>query len=123
MFKFWKQKPAKLLVLEREAPKPIEKPDGATQEAIISLQYHPGFQYLMEKLRWQRSLLVTALTDQRQDKMADVEFLKSGIAWTRWLEDQISTEIRLKTRTRPQIPTDFEQEALAQAKSMIEEVG
>lgn len=113
----------RLLVLERESPKPIKKPDAATQEAVIGLQFHPGFQYLLEKLRWQRALLVAALTQQRQDKLADSEFLKSGIAWSRWLEDQIATEVRLKSRPRPQIPTDFEAEALKQASAMIEEVG
>lgn len=123
MIEFFKRRKPQVLIVEREPQVKLEKLDQPTQEAIIGLQFHPGFQYLMQKLRYQRGLLQAALQQNRQETMADVEFLKSGIAWTGWLEQQIATETRAKNRPRPEIPTDTEEQAFKQIEAQLEEVG
>ena len=114
---------ARPLIVEVQAPRKLDKPDEAMRDAILSLQAHPGFQYLLAKLRYQRHLLETALLTQRQENLADVEFIQSGINWLRWLQDQLEVETKLKTRQAVQQPTAIEEATLKQVMDQFEVVG
>lgn len=89
-------------IVEVEKPVPVPPLDENSSQAVATLQAHPGFQYLLAKLRLQRSALKTILTTQRQHSLTDVEFIQSGIAWTGWLEEQLNAAIGFKAAP----PTD-----------------
>lgn len=59
------------------------------RESILTLPYHPGFDYIIKKFRMQRALLEHKLKNERFSSISDVEFLQSGIYWLDWLDNQI----------------------------------
>jgi len=106
---------SKYLVVEVEKPRPSAQLDPELATSVASLQHHPGFQWILNKLSLQRAMLATTLQQQRQETMADVEFLKSGIAWTGWLEDQLRLATSFgKRQSVPQEALDYEQQAFEQ---------
>ncbi len=111
------------LIVEVSTPRRLAEPDEAEREAIISLQAHPGFQFLLQKLAFQRHLLESVLLTQRQENLKDVEFLQSGINWLRWLQGQIEAEIKFKKRRVLQPPSVSEKAALEQVMDQFEVVG
>ena len=72
------------------SPLPLNKDSAA---AVASLQGHPGFGWLLQKLRLQKAQLTSILSRERQKNLTDVEFLQSGIAWTGWIEEQLQRAI------------------------------
>jgi hypothetical protein len=78
--------------IEIEAPRPTALSKDL-HESLGTLAGHPAFNYLVAKLKVQRSLLETKLKNDRHATLKDVEFLQSGIYWSRWLEDQIQTAV------------------------------
>jgi hypothetical protein len=77
-------------VVEIERPKPL---DEGARESVLSLQHHPGFQYLIGKLKLQRASLDSILKRNRHDDMRTVDFLQSGIAWMSYLEEFVNKEV------------------------------
>ena len=121
MFDFLKQIVYK--VVEVEKPRPSIKMGPQEIESVLSLQHHPGFLFLLDKLRYQRAALVTTLVNERQESMTDSEFLKSGIAWTGWLENQLATATKLKTR-QPETQAEPEvADAFRELQRQLEVVG
>lgn len=111
-------------VVEVAKDEPLEPMSADIAQQVKSLQYHPGFVYLTRKLRTQRALLRSTLERERQTTLTDSEFLKSGIAWCGWLDDQVTAAVGfLQRATAPREAIDAEQEAFAQIASNIEIVG
>jgi hypothetical protein len=109
----------KFQLVEVERPRQIPPQEAEVSKSIATLQGHPGFQYLVEKLRLQRAQLKTALCNQRQENLKDVEFLQSGIAWTGWLEEQLMRAVNHQ-EPKPQEPAQTEQEAFEEIQRFIE---
>jgi hypothetical protein len=131
MFEFLKPKTV-VRVVERVVPLVVEvdKPrdlktfnDADVKESVVSLQSHPGFLYLLAKLRFQRNALESHLKRQKQETMQEVDFLKSGIAWAGWLEDQLNTAIKFRTVKPPQEAEAEEIELFNQLSKMLTQVG
>ena len=120
MHLFQRRKP---LVVEVEKPRNLGPLTGEQREAILSLQHHPGFQYLLTKLRLQRALLEAKVLRERQKDLVDTEFLKSGIAWAGWLEDQLRAEIRYADKPAPSPATPVEEQEFQQVRALVEEIG
>ncbi len=111
------------LIVEVEKPRELRSPDKETASMVASLGGHPGFLYLLAKLRFQRSQLRAHLEQTKQETLSDVDFLKSGIAWTGWLEKQLEASAKIQTE-RPQLPPmDSEQAAFNEVYKMLESVG
>lgn len=110
-------------IVEVERPKPPFKADAEVAEAIATLQAHPGFLHLLDQLRWQRSLLISKLVNERQDTVVDAEFLKSGIAWTKWLEGQLAAATKLKSRREAETPEPEVVDAFRALQSQIDIIG
>ena len=123
MFRKFLARFSKIVAVEVERPRPPLASDDEIREAVLSLQHHPGFQHLCNKLRWQRHMLETQLRNTRHASITDVEFLQSGIAWSRWLDDQIASEIKFQGRRVATELTAPERDALAAVKSAYEEIG
>lgn len=113
-----------ILIVEVEKPRPSQELSQSAQESLQTLGSHPAFQYLLAKLKLQRSMLETKLRNERHASLTEVEFIQSGIFWSRWLEDQVSKAV-FKV---PQLPTtvpisDEELNAFKQLQASISSVG
>ena len=97
--------------------------DQASAAGVASLQTHPGFQYLLAKLAFQRSLMKDSLAKNRQKDIRDVEFLQSGINWCGWLEDQLVAATGKLNAPTPRIQRAHEREAFEQLLGQIDVVG
>jgi hypothetical protein len=95
-----KQKLA-IQIVEIEKSYVLPELDSNSAGSVASLQGHPGWQYLMARLRNQSALLTAALTKTRHKDIKDVEFLQSGINWCHWLDDQCTKATGMIARTQP----------------------
>lgn len=110
-------------LVEVERPKMSLKWDAADAETISSLQAHPGFLRLLDKLRYQRAFLVSELVNKRQETQIESEFIKSGIAWTAWLEDQLAAAIKFKSRRVTEVPEPEVLDAFREMQAQLQVVG
>lgn len=120
MLKFFKPS---FQVVEVEAPR---KPQAITEDlkqSVLSLSHHPGFMYLLTRLRYERSLLETTLKRTRHTDIREVDFLQSGIAWAGWLDDFLSRLVTVSKRSQPTSATPEEIAAFSEAIAAIEQVG
>lgn len=110
-------------VVEIERPREIGALDKEVAQSVASLQHHPGFTYLLAKLRYQRSALVSHLLKSRQSNIVDVEFIKSGVAWCSWLEDQLNQALGVVNRPAPAEASPDEEAAFKEVHRFLELVG
>lgn len=120
MFKKIIEKP---FILEVEAGKRIPPLDETTRAAVTSLDSHPGFQYLIAKLRIERAIIESRLRSERHTDLASVAYLQAGVKYSRWLEDEVSRELQVKPRSAPSPLTLEEQAIYNAALATYEEVG
>lgn len=76
------------LIIERSGPSPRALTPELT-ESLLSLKGHPGWEYFLDKLRFQREGLRAKLEQESLGSLDQVHNLRAGIRWTRWLEDQM----------------------------------
>ena len=110
-------------VVEIPLPRPSIEASHDLLESVRTLAAHPGFTYLLNKLKVQRAALETTLVSSRHASLRDVEFIQSGIFWTGWLQSQLELAVlRLRPgATRP--ASDEEVVAFQEALRTIETVG
>lgn len=113
----------KLLIVEVEKPREIPDLNDESRDAVLSLQHHPGFQYLLARLKVQRHALQARLQKDRHSTMKDVEFLQSGVFWTDWLQAQISREVFKTSGPRTADPVPSEQELIERVLGQLDIVG
>lgn len=97
------------LIVEVEKPRVVPEWNKDVAASIATLQGHPGFAWLLGRLRLHRASMKSALCSQRQETLRDVEFLQSGIAWTGWLESQLTRALGYH-ETPPEEPGKTERE-------------
>ena len=97
--------------------------DPASAAAVATLGKHPGFQYLLAKLRFQRAALREALVKTKHKEIRDVEFLQSGANWCGWLEEQLAAAVGLVNKPASRPTREFEREAFERLLSQIDVVG
>lgn len=113
----------RILIVEVDKPREVALLDPEMAKSVASLREHPGFLYLLAKLRYQRAMLRAHLERTRQEKLSDVDFIKSGINWCGWLEEQLSKAAKIEIE-RPQLPPLAAEEAAFQEVSrMLEVIG
>lgn len=109
-------------IVEVEKPRTFSALEGAElREALRALNAHPGFRYLVDRLRLQRAVLDGRLK-QPISELTQVTWLQQGIFWTGWLEAEVS---RLTEAPPPvqQTPYEAELEAFERINAQIERVG
>jgi hypothetical protein len=117
----------KYQIVEVDKPRPTQGWDKENRENVVVLKEHPGFIYLLNKLAYQTALLKATLelpaTNQGRHKdMRDVEFLQSGIYWTKWLKNQIDAATQ-RVRSVPQPALDEEERAFKELQATLNKVG
>lgn len=107
----WNRKPkVQYKIIEIERPRPLAQLDPEAEKTVITLQSHPGFLYLVNKLRLQRHALEMKLKHERHSNLNEVEWIQSGIFWCNWLEDQVN---RMVNNQLPSSQTALPPEATA----------
>lgn len=77
-----------------------------------TLQYHPGFTYLLSKFRYERALLEKYLHEGFQLPEASLRHLQAGVHYMKWMEDEVkkltfSVERSVRAAAEPEI-NEFE---------------
>jgi hypothetical protein len=106
-----------------EVPKGLPQLDHAGRLALAGLAEHPGFNYLINRIRIQRAALESGLKYGQHQNMNDVLALQSGIRWLTWVENQFLLAVERPSQKAPRDPNADELEALQNALSFIEGVG
>lgn len=122
MLNYLKQKFAQLRIVEVMAPK-AEPLDGAGKAALATLKDHPGFEFLINRLRLQRATLQTALTNREHASLNDVITIQAGIRWLTWLENQFLSSVGSASTRETRSPNEDEVIAFQQALAAIEGIG
>lgn len=86
---FFSSKKSTPKVIEVEVPRKAPLFSKEIKESLAALPGHPGFEYLLNRLKFEQAVLATKLKNERHESMRDVEFLQSGIFWTNWLRGQL----------------------------------
>lgn len=75
-----------------EVPTGTKLPDLSPEmkETVKSLQYHPGFQHLVAKLRFHKSQLQHQLNEGFELPDVSLRYLQAGIFWLAFLEDEVA---------------------------------
>lgn len=122
--KLWdKLFPTKFIAIEIEAPRNAGALSDESKESIKTLAFHPGFLALTARLKTQRSLLETTLKQTRLASIQEVEFLQSGIFWTKWLESQVAAQVHQVQKAAATEFSTEELQALEAIKANMQLVG
>lgn len=109
-------------LIEVEVPDATEVTDEG-RKSLATLGNHPGFRYLLAKLKLQRASLEAKLKYEPHDDLKNVIRLQEGIRWMMWLENQFMLAIHHPTKTKSRDPNADELEALQRSLDAIEGVG
>lgn len=111
--------PLEVRVVEVEKGETLPVYSDDLKRSVGTLQAHPGFLYLLQKLNAQRAYLRTTLETKRHPDLKEAEFLQSGIAWSGWLEAELKKAVSLPAPAAMQAsPT--EQSIFEESQRMLE---
>lgn len=117
-WRFWHGLP-EIQVVELEKAQRVPPMDAEIARSVQTLQAHPGFLYLLAKLKFQRSFLRDTLVGNRQATMEDVLVLQSGVAWSGWLQSELEKAIGFKAAA-PQAPSRDELSIFEESQRQLE---
>ena len=101
----------------------ILQDDGARQ-AVASLAAHPGFRYLVAKLKKTRSFLRASFEHTPPTDLQAVSNLWAGIFWAGWLEQQVyESAPALHPQTMESTPDSEVAELFKKAKANLRVIG
>ena len=90
--KAWLAPAVEYRIVEVERPRPLadlkKMKDG--EAAVASLAGHPGYDFLVAKLRIQKAFLDRTLKSTIPTDLPTVSHLINGIYWCGWLEEQVT---------------------------------
>lgn len=109
-------------IVELAIPRSLQSVDSNLRESILTLQAHPGFVYLLNKLAYQNAALRTKLCGERHSSIDDVAFLQAGVYWSNWLANELKMATA-KVAERQLDPMAEELKAFQALDSQLERVG
>lgn len=95
---FWvgaKKTPPVILEIEKNSKLP--ELTGDLKESIKTLEYHPGYNYLIQRLRHAKAVMNSQLREGMELTETQLRYLQAGIFWAGWLENEQLT----LTKNRP----------------------
>lgn len=109
-------------VIEVKAPRIGVKWSKETKAAVATLQSHPGFLAILDRLYLQKSLLETKNNSEFHKEMREVDHLQSGIFWLGFVQQLVhkATDMPLPG---PRDAMQEELEAFQELDAKIERVG
>jgi hypothetical protein len=121
----WFKAPARVVVyklIEVEA-RTHTRWDKESKDAVSTLQSHPGFLALLDKLKLQRGIIENTLKSTRHQDIRAVDFLQSGIYWAGWLQREVEATTLKGPTKQYKDPMQEELEAFQAIDAQIERVG
>lgn len=91
-------------------------------ESVTTLNAHPGFLYLMQRLSLQNAAIKTQLSFVQPKDMRQVDFLQAGIYWSNWLQMEMDRATKRPSRNVKDVMQE-ELDAFREIDSQIERVG
>lgn len=90
------------LVVELTNSSRPEPPSKELRDSVLTLRFHPGFQWLQANKRFQRAVLEAKLHQEKHDNLREVDRLQAMIAVLNWDAHQIEVEAgRSETSKKP----------------------
>jgi len=89
-WKFGRTKFPTFSVIEVSAPRKLGPLTRELRETLLTLNSHPGFSYLLERLKAQKAAFEAVLRTQKHEELKDVHFVQAAVYWAGWLQRQIS---------------------------------
>lgn len=111
------------LIVERAPNETPPKLSPELLESVLSIKGHPGWEYLVAKLRYQRQVLRAHLETDPLRSLDQALELRAGIKWTGWLEDQMNFLSATNAERAVFTPTPREEELFREISSSITMVG
>jgi hypothetical protein len=93
----------------------------SADESIKTLQFHPGFIEVHNRLRYQRALLQTKLETGRNTHEDDI-WLKSGIFWAKFYHAEVDRLVNKREVPKALATTDDVQAEFDRVNSQFERV-
>lgn len=109
-------------IVEIKGPRVIQKWDKETKAAVNTLQSHPGFIAILDRLALQRQMLETKNNKEVKKDLREGDFLQSGIFWLGYVQELVSKAVDLPVSI-PQDAMQEEMEAFRELDAKIERVG
>lgn len=99
--------------------------DEESVKAIPALEHNPGFKAVCAKLKLQRAILQSKLDNTHHKDIREVDFLQSGLYWTKWLETFLKSEIGRQELiyAKPRSAFDIEEREFERMSASLEVVG
>jgi hypothetical protein len=121
----WFKKPAPEVVykvVEVKGPRALVKWDKEMRAAVHTLQSHPGFLLILDRLALQRQLLESRNNKEMKKDLRECDFIQSGIFWLGYVQDLVTKAVELPMAV-PQDAMQEELEAFRELDARIERVG
>ena len=115
----------KILIVERPItgnPAILSDPDAKL--SAETLNSHPGFVYLLEKLRHQRGYFKSLLETQAISELRELAMLQAAVYWSGWLEQEVTKTLpSLRAAQTPRTPEPDVNNLFENARTALSEVG
>jgi hypothetical protein len=109
-------------VVEVKGPRAIVRWNKEMKATVNTLQSHPGFMLILERLALQRQLLESKNNKDVKKDLRECDFLQSGIFWLGYVQELVTKAVDLPAAA-PQDAMQEELEAFRELDAKIERVG
>lgn len=107
-----------LKVVELEKTIPIVE----DEEAIRSLNVHPGFLMLAQRMRNQKAILKGHLEQGKHESLREVDVLQAGLRWLGYLEAEVNRAVGKKREVPEVKPSPDQLDDFKKVYAQIESV-
>jgi hypothetical protein len=109
-------------VVEVSGPRVVRKWDKETKASVHTLQSHPGFIAILDRLALQRQLLESRNNKEFKKDLREADFLQSGVFWLGYVQELVNKAVDLPL-AHPVDAMQEELEAFRELDAKIERVG
>ena len=88
-------------VVEIEKGAKLPEITGDLRESLKALALHPGFVYLLQRFKFQKAAMETALREGMNLTETQLRYLQAGIFWAGQFDRDIATLTRDKAKSAP----------------------
>jgi hypothetical protein len=109
-------------VVEVKAPRSAQAWTKETKESVATLDYHPGFLALVERLNLQKQMLENKCSREFHKDLREADYLQAGVFWLGYVQELVAKATK-RSAPAPTDAFDEELEAFKQIDAQIERIG
>lgn len=109
-------------VVEVKAPRMSQNWDKDTRDAVSTLQAHPGWVAIQDRLSLQKQMLGNKLAHEFHKDLRAIDYIQAGVFWLGYIQDQIAKASE-RPVNRVVDPMQQELDAFRAIDAQIERVG